>query len=569
MRKERYFRDELRRLFMEYAIIPAVILTAVCVLILMAVLLYGKSSGSAAQLEAVSGQLERVVTGYRQNLEQLVERYPLFGGSLDARGRARVFEDFYGTAGRLGCEADLYILDRDWDLLLSNRGEVPGFLTPWPDISWGLPGMMEKHPGQTVVRLLEPWKNTDGGIALGLAAADPRGAQGCAVVLLGRDSLQSVLDHADTQTIIADRFGWVYASNNLNFISASNQVAPQLEQAGRFFSYDKHLYMVSRRPVCDGLFQVYVISDIQNIVFSLSASGALMVAALGLMTLWVLVSTKKVTEKKTRDFYRILDVMEGAGNGNLDSSIQIENNNEFRLIADAYNGMMASLRQQMENNRQMAEMVAAAQNKQLASQFNPHFLYNTLENIRYMCLIDPQVAQRMVYSLSGLLRYSMDSAQPQVTLGEDLEHLRNYLTILEFRFGRRFSCKIDVEPQVLSQKIPKLLLQPMIENAVKYGFGDRDTLHMELKAFLRQETFVVICRDDGAGMTPETLTELTHLLEQEENTSRHFGLYNIHRRIRLLYGPPYGVEIRSREGQGTTLVVVLPGEKEEPPCCES
>ena len=84
---------------------------------------------------------------------------------------------------------------------------------------------------------------------------------------------------------------------------------------------------------------------------------------------------------------------------------------------------------------------SAAQNKQLASQFNPHFLYNTLENIRYMCLIDPQVAQRMVYSLSGLLRYSMDSAQPQVTLGEDLEHLRNYLTILEFRFGRRFSCK--------------------------------------------------------------------------------------------------------------------------------
>lgn len=569
VQKERYFRDELHKLFIQYAIIPAVVLAALCVVALMAALVYGKSSSNAAQLSTVSGELEQVITQYQQELEGLGGRYPLFGDTLDAQGRAQVFADFYQVSGRLGYEADIYVLGRQGELLLSNRGEIPAFLSPQPGISWGLLGSMDKQPGQPVVQLLEPWTGADGGIALGIRTTDTHGNTGYVVFLLDRSRFLPALDHGDTQTIIADRFGWVYASNNLNFIGSSNQVTPQLEGAGRYLSFDKQLYLVSQRGVCGGLFRVYVISDIQNIVFSLTSSGVLMITALVLMTLWVLVSSKKVTENKTRDFYCILDSMEGAQNGNLESAIRIDSSNEFRLIADAYNEMIASLKQQMENNQKMVELVATAQNKQLASQFHPHFLYNTLENIRYMCVIEPKVAQRMVYSLSALLRYSMDSSQTQVTLQEDLEHLQNYLTILRYRFNRRFSYKIDVSPQALTQTIPKLLLQPMIENSVKYGFGDQDTLEVELKAYLHQGTLVMICRDDGAGITPETLSGLSHLLAQEENTSRHSGLYNIHRRIRLLYEQPYGVEIRSQEGHGTTLVVTLPAGKEEPQCCES
>ena len=286
--------------------------------------------------------------------------------------------------------------------------------------------------------------------------------------------------------------------------------------------------------------------------------GVLIIAAFLLMTVWVLISARRVTEKKTEDFYRILDVMENAAQGDLSGTIQIENENEFRLIADTYNETIASLKRQMENNKRMAELVALSQVKQLESQFNPHFLYNTLENIRYMCRIEPAVAEKMLLSLSGLLRYSLDGSKAEVTLKEDLAHLENYLLILKYRFNRRFAYRIDISEEVFKCRIPKLILQPMIENSVKYGFGLRENLSVELKAYIHDEKLIMICRDDGAGITPGTLREITELLSKEENTSRHSGLYNIHRRIKILYGHPYGVEIRSTEGYGTTLVVTLP-----------
>lgn len=149
----------------------------------------------------------------------------------------------------------------------------------------------------------------------------------------------------------------------------------------------------------------------------------------------------------TEDLYKLLDGMELARQGNLERTGAIDRDNEFKMIAEAYNETITSLKEQMENNQKMTELLALAQTKQLESQFNPHFLYNTLENIRYMCKLEPATAERMVFSLSKLLRYSLDGSREQVTLEEDLGHLNNYLSILEMRFGSRFEYKIDIAPE--------------------------------------------------------------------------------------------------------------------------
>ena len=132
------------------------------------------------------------------------------------------------------------------------------------------------------------------------------------------------------------------------------------------------------------------------------------------------------------------------------------------------------------------------------------------------------------------------------------------MSILEKRFGSRFEYKIDIAPECMQCLIPKLVLQPMIENSVKYGFGNQLNLHVELKAYIHEDKLVMICRDDGVGMTVAMVEKLRTLMTQREAPGKHSGLYNIHRRIQLLYGYPYGVEIRSLEGHGTTLVVTLP-----------
>lgn len=562
MKKERYFRDELRKLFIGYAIVPSVLFTLVCGLVFLAALMQGKMRGNEQHSRYVTAEINRALSAYENELEKLAEQPELFAGEIDIDRQVRIFQDFYDVSNELGYEADLFVLDAGRNRVLSSRAELPEYLQIRPGVDWGIFASMEKRPGETAVRLMEGWKKQDRDIALGRTIRNGDETVGYLVFAISSSRFQPVLDQADTQILITDRFGRVYLSNTYNFTDSSNQVIGELDGSGRYLRYDKNMYLVGCQEAYHRLFRVYSVSDIQNIVVSLGMGGALVITALALMTIWVSFSTKRVTEKKTSDFYRILDVMESARDGDLDL-IHIDSDNEFKTIADAYNEMITSLKLQMENNRKMTELVAASQIKQLESQFNPHFLYNTLENIRYMCRIEPEIAAKMVFSLSNLLRYSLDGSREEVTLGEDLDHLENYLTILKYRFNRRFSYGIDVEPRTLACRIPKLVLQPMIENSVKYGFGNQETLRVELKVYIHEEKLMMICRDDGIGMTPQTLSELTALLEEKENRSRHSGLYNIHRRIEILYGRPYGVEIRSTEGHGTTLIVTLPANTEE------
>lgn len=563
MKKERYFKEELRRLFIGYAIIPAVGFTLVCTLFFLAVLLHGKKSGNETHNSLVAEELERVLTGYERELEELSANSRMFEENLNASGQAAVFEEFYQVSNELGYKADMFVLDRAGKVRFSTEKEVPQYLERKSENRWGIFGAMDEEPGKTRVRLMDSWKGPERDIAMGIAVMKEEEKAGYLVFTINSSRFYGVLGRSESQTIITDRFGWVYLSDNYNLLDSSNRVLKVLESAGSYLPYGKEIFLISVHPVYQQMFFVYSATDIQNIIVSLGLSGALIITALVLMTVWVLISTKKVTERKTRDFYNILEVMKIARNGNLDTPIRMESENEFRIIADAYNETIASLKSQMENNRKMTELVAAAQNKQLQSQFNPHFLFNTLENIRYMCIIQPEIAGKMVFSLSNLLRYSLNSTRAEVPLREDLEHLENYLTILKYRFNRRFSCIIDVEEEALSCQIPRLVLQPMIENSVKYGFGNQENLKVELKAYIHGERLTMICRDDGIGMTPGILSELTALLEQEENNSKYSGLYNIHRRCRILYGRPYGVEIRSLEGLGTTLVVTLPVKREE------
>ena len=562
MKKEKYFRDELQHMFISYAIVPAVIFTLLCGMVFMVALIHGRRSITVSDNSYVAGELERVLGRYEEGLVRLAGQPDLFTGTLDTRGKARIFEGFYGMTNGLEIKGNLYMLDRDRNILLSSQPGRPEYLNVKEGTSWGIFWHMDNRPGQTAVKLADGWKGQQGAVVLGRSVEREGQTVGYVVCSIPSSQMQQVLDRLETQTIITDSYGWVYAGSNYNFINKSNQVLGVLTRAGRFLSHDRQMYLVSRQQAYRRLFQVYSISDIQNIVISLSLSSMLVITALILMTLWMLLRSRKVTEKKTEDFYRILDVMENARTGNLETSIQIDSDNEFRIIADAYNETIASLKTQMENNRKMTELVAMSQNKQLESQFNPHFLYNTLENIRYMCKLEPATAERMVFSLSNLLRYSLDGSKDQVTLKEDLEHLENYLTILKRRFGSRLEYQIEVEPEAMDCRIPKLVLQPMIENAVKYGFGSQLNLKVELKAYIYQGNLMMICRDDGVGISQENLSELNAMLEQKENTSRHSGLYNIHRRIAILYGRPYGVEIRSTEGHGTTLVVTLPADRE-------
>src|SRR5699024_7582755 len=142
-----------------------------------------------------------------------------------------------------------------------------------------------------------------------------------------------------------------------------------------------------------------------------------------------------------------------------------------------------NLDKQIKDNEALLILKNEAKIKQLEAQFNPHFLYNSLETIKYLIDLDPKQATRMILNLNHLLRYSIDVTKHEVTLEEDIENVKKFLEIIKTRLDERFAYEINISEEVQKTKIPRLLIQPLIENSVKHGFQVKEDLNIAIFGF--------------------------------------------------------------------------------------
>ena len=203
----------------------------------------------------------------------------------------------------------------------------------------------------------------------------------------------------------------------------------------------------------------------------------------------------------------------------------------------------------------------------LQGQINPHFLYNTLESIRGKAVVEQQdVIADMTEALANFFRYSINTQNDVVSLGEELENVKNYFKIQQFRFHNRFALDIQMETPALLQQcfLPKLTLQPIVENAIYHGLeGKNDAGHIHIRALLTQYNIIISISDDGVGMSQQTLMALQDKLQQGPDMSRNgkqggIAIPNVHRRIQLLFGEQYGLDIMSMQGMGTDVEIIIP-----------
>ena len=566
MKKERYFRHELERMFIAYAIVPAVIFTMVCGMLFMTVLLHGKRSGNIEHNRYVAGLLDNVLARYEEGVEEMASQPGCFDNIRDPDGKAELFGIFYGITNSLGLEGDLFVMDSSRNILLSSRSDLPQFLDVPEDVSWGIFDDMDREPHKTALRLAEGWKSGDSTIAIGRSVMDGNRKLGYILCSIPSSQFKALVDKPDIQTIIADPFGWAYVSSNYSFLNSSNQVMKVLRESGRYLNHEKQMYLVSRQQVPRGGFTVYSISDIQNIVISLGLGSGLVITALVLMTLWMLLNSRKVTEKKTEDFYKILDVMENARDGDLEGVIRIQSDNEFKIIADAYNETIQSLRIQMENNRKMAELVSMAQNKQLESQFNPHFLYNTLDSIIWsLRMRQVEESIEMLTALTDFFKISLSKGRDIITIEEEVKHIKSYLSIQHRRYQEKFDYDIHVDPSILSCRTPKLILQPVVENAIYHGIKPMEEKgYIYIHIFPQEGDVILQVQDTGMGMDEDTCRRLNRELDtiSSDQQGTGYGVRNVNDKIKIVYGSKYGVTIESAMGEGTVVTLRI-GKKGE------
>lgn len=255
----------------------------------------------------------------------------------------------------------------------------------------------------------------------------------------------------------------------------------------------------------------------------------------------------------------------------VDQRIRVTGNNEISELARKMNEMLDDIErlnsQIIDNHRKYLELEYAKKNTEMIayrSQINPHFLYNTLNCIRGMALYrnEKDIAD-MTLALSGFLRYSIHGEE-FVSIQEVLENLQFYTRIIDYRFNGKHRVIVKVSEETIGEKIPKMLIQPLVENAVLHGLEPRRKGDVQV-TIQRKDEFLSVCiKDEGQGIDPDTMEQLCTYIRSYDETGAiqdnnvGIGFLNVYRRFRLFYGKKGQFKLESVEGEGTCVTLLLP-----------
>ncbi|ASR48800.1 two-component sensor histidine kinase [Paenibacillus kribbensis] len=307
---------------------------------------------------------------------------------------------------------------------------------------------------------------------------------------------------------------------------------------------------------------------IENIRNKNERMNGLGVALFGMNALMGVLLAIWVSRSITGPVGRLVALAKQIATGDLNIEPQLRRDDELGVLSDAISQMSADLSILIEKDKQSLEMrrlVKELELLALQNQMNPHFLFNTLNVLSKLAILEgAEKTSDLIVSLSNLLRYSLQKLDKPVTLQEELDHIREYVTIQQARFRDRIRFDLHFDASVLQQQIPALTIQPFIENAFLHGVADMETgAIIALTLSRANEDVQIEISDNGKGMAEETRLSVLRLEGgAESGSSTGLGMQNVFKRLQLFYGKEGMVEISSNTGQGTAITIRIPVKKE-------
>lgn len=266
-----------------------------------------------------------------------------------------------------------------------------------------------------------------------------------------------------------------------------------------------------------------------------------------------------LVRQQTRPLSSLVENMRKVQDGQLDKLVRVEGTREVRELSETYNEMLGELENYIEKLMQVERAKREAEIHSLQMQINPHYIYNTLASVKWLIWQgDKEKSVQVLDAFIQLLRNTISNKKEFITLKEEIENLKNYVLINQIRYGNQVNVEFYVTPDCEEQKIPKLILQPFVENSFFHAFpqGKQGTISI----FARQSggLLKVEIEDNGIGMNSQTLRGL---LDKKNAPAEHFtgiGVNNVDDRMKLIYGESYGILVESQEGKGTKITVCFP-----------
>ena len=380
---------------------------------------------------------------------------------------------------------------------------------------------------------------------------------GYLVISFYPSQIETIIGKSDHTVLLTNHQAKIIYTNNNRFtnspyLNTQNQFGPFIWVNGGLY-----LYEIQTIPTTNlDLVTLYNLNIIPQIINAVLVTLLLSI----LIAVFVFVAFRN---RISKDMFVMLDDMfaslEGySQNGEL-IPVQVRDNSMSDYIRQ-YNSVLQELQDLIARNHQLAQDTTSAQIKQLQSQFNPHFIFNTLASIQIMAHKDVDAASEMIQKLAGMLRYSIRfGKESRVLLSDDIEYIKDYLSLQKTRFQDLLEYNIQIEESDFL--VPKLILQPIIENSIEHGFRGDVPFLIEIGVYHIRDDLVMTVRDNGIGMNRSKLRKIQRLLKEQPEDTTYVGLVNCHRRLQLFYGDYYGITVDSREGKGTVIVLTCKAER--------
>lgn len=304
----------------------------------------------------------------------------------------------------------------------------------------------------------------------------------------------------------------------------------------------------------DGIFRKVII--VRTFVFVLFFLLFVLTLFIGVKLAW---SFTKPLEQLTR---KIKQVENGGFKIEWDETVNYEAQDEISQLNKDFKIMINKIDTLIMENYVKQLLIKDTQLMALQAQINPHFLYNTLDSINWLAKVNQQNdISKMAEALGILMRSAISSDDRLVPLWEEVKLLQSYITIQKIRYEDRLDFRIDMDESIIECKVPKLILQPLVENAIQYGLGKMiSTCVIQVQFLLKSDCFIICVQDNGPGIEPDTLRRIKNWDIQPNGLG--IGLKNIHERLKLVFGEKYGVEVFSETGTGTRVQINIPYDME-------
>ena len=244
-------------------------------------------------------------------------------------------------------------------------------------------------------------------------------------------------------------------------------------------------------------------------------------------------------------------------------TVQSKSKDEVGVLIRSFQRMMDQMNHLISEVYESKIQLQNSEMRALQAQINPHFLYNTLDSINWMLIEKGEwEISDVVVSLGDILKYSLHGEEMLVLFEEELKYIESYLCIQKNRLEDRLTVQIEIDEEAKLRFVPKLILQPIVENAILHGIEKKKEMgRIQIQAIVREGTLEIRVTDDGIGMQPDRLMRFRESIISDEISGKYIGMRNVHRRIQLHFGEAYGLKIDSEWQKGTTVTILLPVEE--------